>query len=114
MIRPPPRSTRTDTPFPYTTLFRSQVAVRRPRRRGDAGRQCRNRGEPAGPGQERPPTPPGIDRFPHASSPPTRYIRENISRETTTGNRIFDDRRGKAARQPPERGPDAEIGRAHV
>src|SRR3546814_7799419 len=23
MIRPPPRSTRTDTPFPYTTLFRS-------------------------------------------------------------------------------------------
>src|SRR3546814_18751872 len=25
MIRPPPRSTRTDTLFPYTTLFRSQV-----------------------------------------------------------------------------------------
>src|SRR3546814_13116941 len=25
MIRRPPRSTRTDTPFPYTTLFRSQV-----------------------------------------------------------------------------------------
>src|SRR3546814_19093791 len=24
MIRPPPRSTRTDTPFPYTTLFRSR------------------------------------------------------------------------------------------
>src|SRR3546814_15199027 len=23
MIRPPPRSTRTDTPFPYTTLFRA-------------------------------------------------------------------------------------------
>src|SRR3546814_15761933 len=23
MLRPPPRSTRTDTPFPYTTLFRS-------------------------------------------------------------------------------------------
>src|SRR3546814_14330871 len=23
MIRPPPRSTRPDTPFPYTTLFRS-------------------------------------------------------------------------------------------
>src|SRR3546814_4241154 len=30
MIRRPPRSTRTDTLFPYTTLFRS----------GDAGRQC--------------------------------------------------------------------------
>src|SRR3546814_9043900 len=28
MIRPPPRSTRTDTLFPYTTLFRSQAAGR--------------------------------------------------------------------------------------
>src|SRR3546814_18396004 len=27
MIRRPPRSTRTDTLFPYTTLFRSGVAV---------------------------------------------------------------------------------------
>src|SRR3546814_10852117 len=26
MIRRPPRSTRTDTPFPYTTLFRSVVS----------------------------------------------------------------------------------------
>src|SRR3546814_14745935 len=26
MIRRPPRSTRTDTPFPYTTLFRSGMA----------------------------------------------------------------------------------------
>src|SRR3546814_1311677 len=26
MIRPPPRSTRTDTLFPYTTLFRSHFA----------------------------------------------------------------------------------------
>src|SRR3546814_18012429 len=30
MIRRPPRSTRTDTPFPYTTLFRSPLC--RPRR----------------------------------------------------------------------------------
>src|SRR3546814_2725702 len=28
MIRLPPRSTRTDTLFPYTTLFRSQVRLR--------------------------------------------------------------------------------------
>src|SRR3546814_2526484 len=28
MIRRPPRSTRTDTLFPYTTLFRSSVATR--------------------------------------------------------------------------------------
>src|SRR3546814_7641212 len=27
MIRPPPRSTRTDTLFPYTTLFRSDAAA---------------------------------------------------------------------------------------
>src|SRR3546814_3498553 len=31
MIRRPPRSTRTDTLFPYTTLFRSPVADRSPR-----------------------------------------------------------------------------------
>src|SRR3546814_8218392 len=29
MIRPPPRSTRTDTLFPYTTLFRSLSATRK-------------------------------------------------------------------------------------
>src|SRR3546814_15689030 len=28
MIRRPPRSTRTDTLFPYTTLFRSQVRIK--------------------------------------------------------------------------------------
>src|SRR3546814_14312933 len=28
MIRRPPRSTRTDTLFPYTTLFRSDIVVR--------------------------------------------------------------------------------------
>src|SRR3546814_17831195 len=39
MIRRPPRSTRTDTLFPYTTLFRSQPA-RRPRLRGARGRLC--------------------------------------------------------------------------
>src|SRR3546814_17363967 len=39
MIRRPPRSTRTDTPFPYTTLFRSGVRVRAVRR-GDQ-RRCR-------------------------------------------------------------------------
>src|SRR3546814_16672236 len=29
MIRRPPRSTRTDTLFPYTTLFRSMILARR-------------------------------------------------------------------------------------
>src|SRR3546814_4484901 len=32
MIRRPPRSTRTDTLFPYTTLFRSPRHARRPRK----------------------------------------------------------------------------------
>src|SRR3546814_13608701 len=47
MIRRPPRSTRTDTLFPYTTLFRSRhgpepAAVRVPEpRRGGAGRRQR-------------------------------------------------------------------------
>src|SRR3546814_1641698 len=36
MIRRPPRSTRTDTLFPYTTLFRSRAF----RRRGAAQCQC--------------------------------------------------------------------------
>src|SRR3546814_4641839 len=39
MIRRPPRSTRTDTLFPYTTLFRSQSLERRGQRR----RQRRDR-----------------------------------------------------------------------
>src|SRR3546814_5185416 len=40
MIRRPPRSTRTDTLFPYTTLFRS-AAVDPP---GPAGKQARRHG----------------------------------------------------------------------
>src|SRR3546814_17565758 len=37
MIRPPPRSTRTDTLFPYTTLFRSEVEAVHP---GHARDRC--------------------------------------------------------------------------
>src|SRR3546814_10469047 len=47
MIRRPPRSTRTDTLFPYTTLFRSwrQVAAGLyPRRRHPRGHQDGHRG----------------------------------------------------------------------
>src|SRR3546814_1661263 len=39
MIRRPPRSTRTDTLFPYTTLFRSPRRRRRARRPSDSCRQ---------------------------------------------------------------------------
>src|SRR3546814_4981602 len=42
MIRRPPRSTRTDTLFPYTTLFRSRPAWRgRDRGRWPARSRCR-------------------------------------------------------------------------
>src|SRR3546814_21009354 len=37
MIRRPPRSTRTDNLFPYTTLFRSSVGLPRPDRAGRHG-----------------------------------------------------------------------------
>src|SRR3546814_15005480 len=39
MLRRPPRSTRTDTFFPYTTLFRSSARPRGPRRRRGAARR---------------------------------------------------------------------------
>src|SRR3546814_8137547 len=41
MIRRPPRSTRTDTLFPYTTLFRSSPASRRPGSRGPGRKPSR-------------------------------------------------------------------------
>src|SRR3546814_3171541 len=54
MIRRPPRSTRTDTLFPYTTLFRSAAGGGSHPGRGDAAgstpRSGRLRHEPAGGG----------------------------------------------------------------
>src|SRR3546814_1618354 len=41
MIRRPPRSTRTDTLFPYTTLFRSRVIGRLARRRDTVTQRAR-------------------------------------------------------------------------
>src|SRR3546814_8147966 len=52
MIRRPPRSTRTDTLFPYTTLFRSRYTAYPQRRFGHAGlrrkARCGVRGGAAG------------------------------------------------------------------
>src|SRR3546814_9895150 len=42
MIRRPPRSTRTDTLFPYTTLFRSTRLRPHRHRGGDAAAECAN------------------------------------------------------------------------
>src|SRR3546814_11997081 len=51
MIRRPPRSTRTDTLFPYTTLFRSfRSAVHRQRRAGALPRPHRRRDRRPGDG----------------------------------------------------------------
>src|SRR3546814_2276418 len=55
MIRRPPRSTRTDTLFPYTTLFRSRRGVHLERhhlRRAGAGRRL-DPGRPSGAGDLR-------------------------------------------------------------
>src|SRR3546814_3100842 len=56
MIRRPPRSTRTDTLFPYTTLFRSARRDPRLRREGDRGAASGSRpqlGRPASRGARR-------------------------------------------------------------
>src|SRR3546814_2464043 len=47
MIRRPPRSTRTDTLFPYTTLFQSEAARRRYRYREGAAPRDRRPSAPA-------------------------------------------------------------------
>src|SRR3546814_20525225 len=49
MIRRPPRSTRTDTLFPYTTLFRSSVDDIPGRQRRDGNRERWEGGERGGP-----------------------------------------------------------------
>src|SRR3546814_12185432 len=57
MIRRPPRSTRTDTLFPYTTLFRSTETANTVAGRSDA--ECRLNGLPA----------PAGDRLKHQPEP---------------------------------------------
>src|SRR3546814_9326474 len=49
MIRRPPRSTRTDTLFPYTTLFRSCLAPRRRWKTGQAWPGWRSSGSSSTP-----------------------------------------------------------------
>src|SRR3546814_5748306 len=43
MIRRPPRSTRTDTLFPYTTLFRSHLIIENFNKRGRGRKPARER-----------------------------------------------------------------------
>src|SRR3546814_17577668 len=65
MIRRPPKSTRTDTPFPYTTLFRSIHHVGRRRHRGVRGRSGERRRQRKGDGERQA----GEVRTAHAAFP---------------------------------------------
>src|SRR3546814_16104474 len=69
MIRRPPRSTRTDTLFPYTTLFRSPVRDRMQR----CGRTCEPRGR-THPCQHRP------------AVAPARHLGRALDRKSTRLN----------------------------
>src|SRR3546814_2269362 len=83
MIRRPPRSTRTDTLFPYTTLFRS----------GQQNEPCPRRSHaPANPGQDRalapdPEKPHPAGELLPARRPrsPDRGLRRTRSEEHTSG-----------------------------
>src|SRR3546814_17220726 len=82
MIRGPPRSTRTDTPFPYTTLFRSR-ALGAGDPAGARHRRLRHR-PPAEPGAARglQPAPPGLSRRPlnRLDSSPENEVRAGSRR----------------------------------
>src|SRR3546814_7247784 len=102
MIRRPPRSTRTDTLFPYTTLFRSAqirhaVPGFRPLRQPEGLGKCRLRPDP-GPQDE---TRPGETDRPRQAGPGRP---RPGSRRAVAGRAV--------GRHAEARG--AEIGRAHV
>src|SRR3546814_19886898 len=95
MIRRPPRSTRTDTLFPYTTLFRSPAA-RRLECIVDVARGSRPRGDLAD-------LPDDHDRRPRRSVPAQyRISRRRCPRESLC----------RATGADPRRAWRAEIGRA--
>src|SRR3546814_1868047 len=80
MIRRPPRSTRTDTLFPYTTLFRSPAAAGRP------GRGTNRRAAP----RELPPLRLSLaDRYDHLlhERPGGRFGRTDVCIEVVVGVR---------------------------
>src|SRR3546814_8695916 len=76
MIRRPPRSTRTDTLFPYTTLFRSErpsaTSGRRVPTTASSGPILPSRARPSGAGAPTPGREPCFDAAPPGGSPPDR------------------------------------------
>src|SRR3546814_5527194 len=86
MIRRPPRSTRTDTLFPYTTLFRSPRPSRPPKKHAEEQSALRRQGPSPNAGTEFPPLP----SPPFVSIPSTVRLRQALR----TGQ-------GREAQSPP-------------
>src|SRR3546814_1752669 len=112
MIRRPPRSTLTDTLFPYTTLFRSMVALgeagidraldRRAVRDAAAGRHIDRQLRPVG----------GVDAQPADDQ---IALRHRIDLAVGAIERGEDEGAATQAFRLADRGHrDVEIGRAHV
>src|SRR3546814_7737618 len=102
MVQRPPRSTRTDTPLPYTTLFRSHPALDQrhgPRAAGDA-RICAGSGER---GQQRRSGYVRPGKLAAKSDNPA--VGRTIVETVGTGRGLLDVARNN---------PDIQIGRAHV
>src|SRR3546814_19864763 len=99
MIRRPPRSTRTDTLFPYTSLFRSQAVDAR---RGVSHRLW------SGPiyGRVLPRTRCPARRFRRANRPPYG----SVANAADVHRRVLPDNDGRT----PRAAPGNKIGRAHV
>src|SRR3546814_9515082 len=95
MIRRPPRSTRTDTLFPYTTLFRSQPEVRAAPERGRGAEELPREGE--------------FDRREGVGlrtlRPRGQEVRQRIGRNAElAARRVGDDSRGHRFRRRPRCG----------
>src|SRR3546814_3593890 len=96
MRRRPPRSTRTDTLFPYTTLFRSYVP-RRPER-SEPQQRPERRAQQRAPGE-----PPSADRAGHRQR--SGRERKKVGKETPDRGRraLHQQRRHEAAQQRQHR-----------
>src|SRR3546814_17161419 len=114
MIRRPPRSTRTDTLFPYTTLFRSEnpAAFRRPDEGAGVGRraaQPRNRRllpfDRPDPAARLWPDRGGAG---HKLQPPRGRAQDGYGRAAVDEHRSSDRRRRRNLRRSEERGVGKE------
>src|SRR3546814_12681324 len=92
MIRRPPRSTRTDTLFPYTTLFRSPKVVSRSCRSirsKHIGRRSRHRNNPGvGPRPIEPRAVGGVEAHRQPVTALFRLIGENLAARVEPGHRF--------------------------